>query len=88
MSVTRVALTVGRETFELDLVNTIQPDGRSFRLRKGPLMLVAELYVVHEAICPARLPTSNEASGRCTCGGQEAFETLLTVPPVRKKRSA
>ena len=84
----RVALTVGRETFDLELVNTIQPDGRSFRLLGGRLMLVAEIYVAHDAICPARLPNYNPHTAPCTCGGQEAFETLLTMPPVRKKRSA
>ena len=81
----RVALTVGRETFELELVNTIQPDGRSFRLLGGRLMLVAEIYVAHDAICPARLPDYNDASGPCTCGGQEAFNALLDVKRKRKE---
>jgi len=84
VTVQRVALTVGRETFDLELVNTIQPDGRSFRLMGGRLMLVAEIYVAHDAICPARLPSYSEGFGPCTCGGQEAFNALLQV---KRKRS-
>ena len=81
----RVALTVGRETFDLDLANAIEPDIRSFRLLSGRLRLVAEIYVLHDAICPARLPPYNDASGPCTCGGQAVFDALLDVKRKRTR---
>ena len=81
----RVALTIGRETFDLDLINTIEPDARSFRLMGGRLMLVAEIYVAHDAMCPARRPSYSDAYAPCTCGGQEAFNALLDVKRKRKE---
>ena len=84
MTVQRVALTVGRETFDLELVNTIEADARSFRLMGGRLMLVAEIYVAHDAMCPARLPDYSDAFGPCTCGGQDAFNALLDVKRKRE----
>jgi len=72
-----VTLAIGRETFPLEPVNTVVRDARTFRLICGRLYLVAEVYVAHDAACPARLPDYNEASGPCTCGGQAAFDALL-----------
>jgi len=78
-SVAPVTLGIGRETFTLEPVNTVVRDARTFRLICGRLYLVAEVYVAHDAACPARLPEYNEASGPCTCGGQRAFDALLQV---------
>jgi len=85
VTVQRIALTVGRETFDLELANTIEPDIRSYRVHSGRLRLVAEIYVLHDAICPARLPPYNHDSGPCTCGGQEAFNALLDVKRKRRE---
>ena len=72
-----VTLGIGRETFTLEPVNTVVRDARTFRLICGRLYLVAEVYVVHDAACPARLPDYNPDFAPCDCGGQRAFDVLL-----------
>lgn len=79
----RIALTVGRETFTLEPVNTVVCDARTFRLICGRLYLVAEVYVAHDAACPARLPDYNPEWAACDCGGQRAFDALLDVKRKR-----
>jgi hypothetical protein len=74
--VERIAIKIGRQRFDLELVNRAEQDRRTYRTAIGVSPYVTlSVYAVH-VDCPASHPIEDRD---CTCGGRTHFDKVLKI---------